>query len=304
MRSRIVLSLVFATFATASLHAQATRTWVSGVGDDVNPCSRTAPCKTFAGAISKTAAGGQIDVLDPGGFGAVTINKSLTIDGGPFGGGILASLTTGVNINGAATDKITLRHLPIFAKNDGVSGIRINTGGTINIEDCEIYGFTNGINYLSTTPGAFLNVVNTRIRNNSGLGMNIVPGAGGSVRVVVDGSQIYKNTSDGIFLSSNTNTLIRNTSIWGHAPNQGINILEAAGTTTEVIVENSSVFNNASGIFTSGTGSARVFVGRTTIAGNTTGITIGAGHIVNSFGDNHLDGNGAGNVFSANVGPK
>ena len=60
-------------------HAQATRTWVSGVGDDANPCSRTAPCKTFAGAISKTAAGGEINVLDPGGFGAVTITKSITI---------------------------------------------------------------------------------------------------------------------------------------------------------------------------------------------------------------------------------
>jgi hypothetical protein len=61
--------------------AQATRTWVSGVGDDANPCSRTAPCKTFAGAISKTAPCGEISVLDPGGFGAVTITKSITING-------------------------------------------------------------------------------------------------------------------------------------------------------------------------------------------------------------------------------
>jgi hypothetical protein len=65
----------------APAQAQATRTWVSGVGDDANPCSRTAPCKTFAGAISKTAPGGEIDALDPGGFGALTITKSITIDG-------------------------------------------------------------------------------------------------------------------------------------------------------------------------------------------------------------------------------
>ena len=64
---------------TAPAAAQATRTWVSGTGDDANPCSRTAPCKTFAGAISKTAAGGEISVLDPGGFGAVTITKSISI---------------------------------------------------------------------------------------------------------------------------------------------------------------------------------------------------------------------------------
>src|SRR5438105_4704274 len=96
------LSLVFAfLISTPSLFAQATRTWVSGVGDDANPCSRTAPCKTFAGAISKTAVGGEINVLDPGGFGAVTITKSITIDGGGSFGSILSSLTNGITINAA-----------------------------------------------------------------------------------------------------------------------------------------------------------------------------------------------------------
>src|SRR5437867_13155113 len=96
---------------TPLAHAQATRTWVSGVGDDVNPCSRTAPCKTFAGAISKTAAGGEIDALDPGGFGAVTITKGMTIDGGPNAGGILSSGVQGVIINAGSNDVITLRNL-------------------------------------------------------------------------------------------------------------------------------------------------------------------------------------------------
>src|SRR5499425_2642996 len=100
-------------FSTAAF-AQATRTWVSGVGDDANPCSRTAPCKTFAGAISKTAPGGEIDALDPGGFGAVTITKAMTIDGG---GGMVASiLSSGVNgviVSAAATDVIVLRNLRI-----------------------------------------------------------------------------------------------------------------------------------------------------------------------------------------------
>ena len=83
-----------------SAQAQATRTWVSGVGDDANPCSRTAPCKTFAGAISKTAAGGIINCIDPGGFGAVTITKSITIDCSPFIGGVLAAGTNAINVNG------------------------------------------------------------------------------------------------------------------------------------------------------------------------------------------------------------
>src|SRR5213592_4007874 len=83
----------------SSAFGQATRTWVSGVGDDANPCSRTAPCKTFAGAISKTAAGGEINCIDPGGFGAVTITKSLAIDCGTNAGGILNAGVNGVIIN-------------------------------------------------------------------------------------------------------------------------------------------------------------------------------------------------------------
>src|SRR6476619_5401221 len=107
-----VLGIAFMVFASAgSANAQATRTWVSGVGDDANPCSRTAPCKTFAGAISKTANGGEIDCLDPGGFGGVTITKSITIDCGTFPGGILVSGTNAVVVNAAATDRIILRHL-------------------------------------------------------------------------------------------------------------------------------------------------------------------------------------------------
>src|SRR5436309_10159210 len=111
----IVLTAGFATAA----HAQATRTWVSGVGDDANPCSRTAPCKTFAGAISKTAAGGEIDVLDPGGFGAVTITKAITIDGG---GGQVASIlvagTNGIVVAAAINDAVVIRNLSI----NGIQG--------------------------------------------------------------------------------------------------------------------------------------------------------------------------------------
>src|SRR5947208_6190172 len=104
--------LVIATFllAFASMtQAQATRTWVSGVGDDVNPCSRTAPCKTFAGAISKTAVDGEIDALDPGGFGTVSLTKALTIDG-TTGSGFGSILATGasfrilINDSGGSAD--------------------------------------------------------------------------------------------------------------------------------------------------------------------------------------------------------
>src|SRR5882762_9428885 len=126
-----LLAVLVFTCAFASLaHAQASRTWVSGVGDDVNPCSRTAPCKTFAGAISKTAAGGEIDALDPAGYGAVTITKSITLDGG---GGQVASVLVssgqnGILINAGASDLIVVRNLSFNGVGSGLNGIRFLQG--------------------------------------------------------------------------------------------------------------------------------------------------------------------------------
>src|SRR3981189_3235913 len=94
--STIFGSILVAMMQIAPAQAQATRTWVSGVGDDVNPCSRTAPCKTFAGAISKTATGGEINCIDPGGFGAVTITKSISIICTGVQAGVLVSGTNGI----------------------------------------------------------------------------------------------------------------------------------------------------------------------------------------------------------------
>src|SRR5712664_352314 len=147
-----IMAIATFMFAFASMaQAQATRTWVSGVGDDANPCSRTAPCKTFAGAISKTAACGEIDALDPGGFGTVTITKSITIDGTGTLAGILAAGTFGITINvGATTEVVTIRGLTIDGACTGISGIRVlgNMPKAVNIEDCVIFRFsTLGIDY-------------------------------------------------------------------------------------------------------------------------------------------------------------
>src|SRR5436853_5978566 len=111
MKSLFNMFAVFVVLLACSTlaQAQATRTWVSGVGDDANPCSRTAPCKTFAGAISKTAAGGEISVLDPGGFGAVTITKSITINGDGTLGGLLASTVSVIVINAGPYAVVSLR---------------------------------------------------------------------------------------------------------------------------------------------------------------------------------------------------
>jgi hypothetical protein len=133
--------LIFLLFQSVAGRAQATRTWVSGVGDDVNPCSRTAPCKTFAGALSKTVAGGEINCIDPGGFGAVTITKALTIDCSSTQAGVLVAGTNGIVVSAGAGDTVTLRGLDIFGTISGLNGILFNTGGALIVEKCTIRGF-------------------------------------------------------------------------------------------------------------------------------------------------------------------
>ena len=143
---RTTLAFVACTLLGGSLaFAQATRTWVSGVGDDANPCSRTAPCKTYAGAISKTAAGGEISTLDPGGFGAVTITKSITITGVGTQASILGAGTTGIIINAGVNDVVVLHNLQINGVGTGINGIRFIAGAALVLEDVRIWGFNVGI---------------------------------------------------------------------------------------------------------------------------------------------------------------
>ena len=188
--SLAVLVLLIGVFLHVSpVQAQATRTWVSGVGDDANPCSRTAPCKTFAGAISKTAAGGEINVLDPGGFGGVTITKSITISSEGFEAGVLVSGTNAIIINALATDSVVLRGLDIEGLGTGLVGIKVLGGlAALHVEKCTINNFrgTNGsgIEIAPTVAGTMqLFVKDTIIRRNgsaggTGGGMFVHPGAG------------------------------------------------------------------------------------------------------------------------------
>jgi len=198
------------TLTLASLgHAQATRTWVSGVGDDVNPCSRTAPCRTFAGAISKTATGGEIDALDSGGFGTVVISKSITIDGTGALAGILAAGQNGITINSKETTNlisVRLRGLSINGVGSGAYGINVIAANKVVIEDSVIDGFTaNGINVAA---GAVF-VKNTSIRNNK-VGVNAT-GSGQvaltDVAVVFNGTGLVGGPS---IVSFNNVVLYRN----------------------------------------------------------------------------------------------
>ena len=165
--TKTTLSVLGAALAVAlsTLAAQAqTRTWVSGVGNDADPCSRTAPCKTFGGAISKTSTGGEINCLDSAGFGAVTITKSITIRCNGVIGGVLAAGTTGVTINNAAAEVI-LDGLHINGAGTGITGVRVFAASKVWIMNTKIQGFnSNGINVEATSSHTFVN--DTFIINN------------------------------------------------------------------------------------------------------------------------------------------
>src|SRR5438552_4743497 len=166
--SLLLLGMMLLLLDTNAGHAQATRTWVSGVGDDANPCSRTAPCKTFPGAISKTAAGGEINCLDPGGFGGVTITKAMTIACEGVTAGVLVSGTNAIIVNAGASDQVTLRGLDINGFGTGLNGIRFLAGKALIVDNCQIYEFTtNGID-VALAAAASVNVKDTRINTIGG----------------------------------------------------------------------------------------------------------------------------------------
>ncbi len=276
-----VLAVILSLGSVAVANAQASRTWVSGVGDDANPCSRTAPCKTFAGAISKTAAGGEIDALDPGGYGAVTITKAITIDGGGNLASVLVSGTNGIVISAGASDVVTLRNIAVNGIGTGIHGIRFLSGGALHVEKCEIFGFT-GVGIDAEPSGASqLYVLDTVVRDNDGGGILIKPGiyAGGSL----DGVRLDGNLY-GVRAESNANVTIRNSVASGNiAGFQAV----STGAGAEMNLENSSAVNNGTGVGTSG-GAAVIIMSNATIMSNSLGIN---GNVY-SFGNNRMFANG------------
>ena len=197
--STAALVVGFSTIA----HAQATRTWVSGVGDDANPCSRTAPCKTFAGAISKTATGGEINVLDPGGFGGVTITKAISIIS-LFEAGVLVSGTNAIIINTPAAAKVLLEGLDIEGLGTGLQAVHIISQSKVTIQRCSIRNFTlNGVN-IAGPAGTRVLVVGCFIYNNTG-GVSV--GTAGVANVALVMGTVFDNNSSFATSIANTSTL-------------------------------------------------------------------------------------------------
>jgi hypothetical protein len=300
----LVVAVAFALITPVLAQAQATRTWVSGVGDDANPCSRTAPCKTWAGAISKTAPGGEISALDPGGFGGVTITKSITLNGDGTLASIVNALTNGVIINAATTDVIVIRNVSINGVGSGLNGIRYLAAKHVIVENCNISGFLgtgaagsgNGIEATLTTNGA-LTVVDTNIVGIA-TGSNGTTGirastTGGTLNVSVDNVNI-RNTHKGVAaFNIGTKVVVTDSTIMGMVNNGGANgtaiSAESNGTINAV---NNTISGNPLAVNAVGGGLARISGNR--VFENGLGFACSGGGAIQTGQDNTVAATGAG----------
>jgi hypothetical protein len=291
-----ILAIAIFMFAFASIaQAQASRTWVSGVGDDANPCSRTAPCKTWAGAISKTAPCGEIDALDPGGFGAVTITKSITLDGTGTFASILASLTTGIIINATSTDVITIRGISINGFCNGIRGINILQAKAVNIEDCVIFRFAGDGITSTDNNGLKLNIRNTVIRDNTGDGINMIAAAASPARLTLSNVSLNGNANglharSGVTVTAANSVFAGNTSAGIFADNT------VAASFAVVRVRESQISGNGVGVQAGsggGVASSVAEISQNLIDFNTgNGVLVSTGGQVDTFSNNSITGNG------------
>jgi len=286
----LLACLAVVLLGTTLMSGQATRTWVSGVGDDANPCSRTAPCKTFAGAISKTAPGGEIDALDPGGFGALTITKSITLDGG---GGQVASVlvagTNGIVVAAGAADIVIIRNMRLDGllgggnANAGINGIRFISGKALHIENCDIFGFNNNGIDIAKADGGKVFVTNTVVQNNAKSGISS-QNTVNIVSVTIKDSTFDGNGFVGVLAREFSNISVTNTTSSGNAFGY-VSQASAAGLSETMTILNSMAAGNTIGIQTGGNGGTdTVNISGVGLFNN--GVGINNGSVVKSWGNN------------------
>jgi hypothetical protein len=308
-----VLALVIFTLIVASTtQAQATRTWVSGVGDDVNPCSRTAPCKTFAGAISKTASNGEISVLDPGGYGTLTITKSITVDGGTGAGWGSTLNSGGINgfvvndsLSGAPrTINVTLRNLSINGAGTtlGLNGIRFISGRTLNIENVDIFNQSNNGVDIDLSGGVATDrsrvyMTNVDIHNVTGIGVRMQASAA-YLGVYMDGVRV-KRAATGVSVGNNSFPTITRSMFSGLTT--GVLMVNNATGGPLALLSDVDMSENTTGL-SAGNGT-KVLLTNSTITVCTTGISA-LGGTVESTGNNTINGNSNNGQVPAIVNPK
>jgi len=294
---------VLIMLGSSMAHAQATRTWVSGVGDDANPCSRTAPCKTLAGAISKTAASGEIDCLDPAGVGALTITKSITVDCGDgvggFAGSVLVSGTNGIVVAAGPNDVVFLRNIGIqglgTSGSAGLNGVRFISGKALHIESLTIIGFgQNGIDIQNPTFNT-VDITNSTITDIVAAGVNVVDNGFGAV--LLDNVRM-SNVGFGVQAGTNAKVSVYRSGIVGNTATHTAIGINADASGASVTVDNTHIGFCQTGV--SATNGGSVQLSNSTIHNNVTGVTgtvASTSPATNLFVGNTSDGTfGAGTI--------
>lgn len=300
----LAIAVMIGMVLTAPAQAQATRTWVSGVGDDANPCSRTAPCKTFAGAISKTAPGGEIDVLDPGGFGGVTITKAITIAAEGSGeGGVLVAGTNGITINAGPSDIIILRGLQIDGGpigSNSLNGVKFIAGGTLMVQNCVIRNFTGGSPngygiFFSPSGASSLFVSDTTLSSNGtgtfGGGVFVQPTGSGSAKASLMRVYAVNNVlgirADGTGSTGGINLTLTDSMTTENTFSGITAFTPAGGANVKVEILNSVSANNGTGVNSNGS-AATLRIGYSTLTANGTGVAISNSATMSSLGNNMI----------------
>jgi hypothetical protein len=314
--------MAFTLMVSSAAQAQATRTWVSGVGDDVNPCSRTAPCKTWAGAISKTFINGEIDALDEGGFGTLTITKSITIEG-TFGSGFgstLASGTNGFTINlGAANVNdplriVRLRNLSItgigasgaVGTRTGINGINISTLNTaainVFVENCLVTDFSQrGLSWPAAVQGT-VHITDSIFRNCGQAGIALL---GTNVIGSIDRTRMELNGPGTAFAGLAVDGPGQKISV-SNSVSSGNGAGFFVNNTSNLSLESCMVVGNTTGLLSTTTAPNKMRISNVSVTGNGTGVNFASNAVVTSFGNNHIDGNTAGNTLPVGsaIGPQ
>ncbi len=306
----IVLAIVAAGSAASRAGAQATRTWVSGVGDDSFPCSRTAPCLTWAGAIANTAAGGEIDALDPGDFGPVTITKALTIDGGGgFRAGALLAGTNGITVNAGTGDVVILRNLRINGGNGntggGLIGVQFLQGKTLHVRHCAIFGFTGAGIDFEPAAGGQLFVGDTALTDNQAPAMVIASGSATNLSYATLSRVHMSNNTTGVLAREGSRVTVADSDASGNGC-AGFWLNPTKAIAVEMDIQRSRSTSNTYGVKAddaTALGTAVARISHLTAVGNGLDGTAatGTGSIV-SLGNNQIAGNSTGS-YQANVAP-
>jgi hypothetical protein len=289
----------------------ATRTWVSGVGDDANPGSRTAPCKTFAGAISKTDPGGEIDVIDPGGFGALTITKAITIDGAGTFASVLVAGTAGITIAAGANDVVALRNLSINGDGGtGLDGIHFLSGAALHLESCVIFNFGRRGVFFEPAATSRLFIKDCIIRNNNdpnnGGALLVQPRVGGSALVSMDATRMEGNLF-AIVATDHSTVAVRN-SVAASNANAGFAVASVAGAAVVMNLENCLVSDsnatvNSAAVAATGA-QAIIRISNVTVLNNRLGLMVSTGGSILSFGNNRIAGNSTDGAPTSTPGQK